>query len=46
MRPRERPMEVIPRYTESTNKELQLKKDCYNYITSLREAMKKKGDDW
>lgn len=42
----DRPMEVIPRYTNSPNKEIQLKKDCNNYITSLREAMNKKGDEW
>jgi|GEM_PF-2133674 lipoprotein len=43
---RNRPMEFSPRYTESPNKEIQLKKDCYKYITSLREAMNKKGDEW
>ncbi|QUB67668.1 DUF4468 domain-containing protein [Prevotella melaninogenica] len=42
----DKPMERIPRYTESPDKELQLKKDCYKYITSLREAMLQKGEDW
>lgn len=45
VRPRERPMEIVPRYTDSPDKELQLKKDCYEYITSLRKAMLQK-DDW
>lgn len=40
--------EIVPRYSKLNNeqKELQLKKDAYLYITSLREAMLKQEEDW